>query len=133
MLCHWGGGGGPYTPKSVRYLIILVLIYFPTDDCSKVLCLVENCGAEISRGSTGSNVSKLGNGGMLKHLQKIHPGIYGAIEMARQLETKTNLDERDETVRGSKVLFSLRTKQTRQEFLKQVTNTDNSEPSKVLG
>jgi hypothetical protein len=81
---------------------------------------VGTCKAEISRGANGSNVKKLGNGGMLNHLERIHPIIFNAMGKARNVSEASEKDKRDETVRGTKLLFNLRTKQSRKDFLDQV-------------
>jgi hypothetical protein len=72
------------------------------------------------RGANGSDIKKLGNGGMLNHLERIHPIIINAMGKARNVLEPTEKDKRDESVKGTKLLYNLRTKQSRKDFLDQV-------------
>jgi hypothetical protein len=57
---------------------------------------------------------------MLNHLERIHPMIFNAMGKARNTSEPMEEDKRDESVRGTKLLFNLRTKQSRKDFLDQV-------------
>jgi hypothetical protein len=57
---------------------------------------------------------------MLNHLERIHPMTFSAMGKARNASEPMEKDKLDESVRGTKLLFNLRTKQSRKDFLDQV-------------
>ena len=68
------------------------------------------CSKEISRGKEGRK--SLGNKSMNTHLKTQHPAAFKEYETA---------DPKDETVRGSVPIFSLKNQGERDEFLKLVS------------
>ena len=83
-------------------------------------CQVDSCGTKISRGSATSKAGSLGNGGMITHLRTKHPEVFKDMNTSKTAKKGDERDDKDETVRGSKCSFRLRTKQSRQDFLEQV-------------
>ena len=71
------------------------------------------CSKEISRGKEGSK--SLGNKSMNTHLKTQHPAAFKEYEVAKDNKTA---DPKDETVRGSVPIFSLKNQGERAEFLK---------------
>ena len=94
---------------------------------------MDGCLANISRGSASAKGGSLGNGGMLTHLRTIHPETFKDLNLEKEKRKLTEKDDRDETVRGTKCLYRLRTKQSRQQFLDEVGSFLNTSLSPVEG
>ena len=57
---------------------------------------------------------------MITHLRTKHPEVFKDMNASKTVKKGDERDDKDETVRGSKCSFRLRTKQSRQDFLEQV-------------
>ena len=75
------------------------------------------CEKTISREKEGSN--RLNNGGMIKHLQRLHKECF-KLYKEKESEGQQKKDSKDETVRGTVPLFSLKNHSERKQFLKLV-------------
>jgi hypothetical protein len=90
------------------------------DDKSIARCNV--CSAKISLGDPNTG-KKLGNGSLHSHLRSFHKEKAKEVEDRAKKVAADKLTVKglsDETVRGSKMVYSARTKQARTDLLNQV-------------
>ena len=77
-----------------------------------------HCGKEVRRGKVGAAKAKCGNTGMAQHLERQHKEAMEEIKEARARSSAEALgkvyDEKDESVRGSVILFNLNNNLKRQ-------------------
>ena len=77
-----------------------------------------HCGREVRRGKVGAPKKNCGNNGMQQHLERQHKEVMEEIKEARARSSAEAsgkvYDERDESVRGSVILFNLNNNLKRQ-------------------
>lgn len=80
--------------------------------------MCHHCGKEVRRGKVGSAKKDCGNNGMQQHLNRHHKDAMEEIKEARARSSAEAvgkvLDPRDESVRGTVMLFNLNNNLKRQ-------------------
>jgi len=92
-------------PASVWWKLFTKLEDFRLAKC-------DQCGQVVRRGSEGCTPRQVGNAGMKAHIKAAHLGLFEEIEAGVEAANTTLVleaqDKKDETVRGTKPLFKLR-------------------------
>ena len=97
-------------------------------DYTKVICTVEGCVKEISRGKTGAKRSQCNSTNMLKHTMAKHPEEWKIVqeaeaEAANEIKAKDERErKKNETEKGGNHLWHLNSKVARWNFFKRVSN-----------
>ena len=90
--------------------------FFSLESLQPHIARCNTCGKNISRGKEGA--TKLNNGGMIAHLRSLHKDQFTKYKEAEGQGKK--IDPKDETLRGTVPLFSLKNHAERKQFLKLV-------------